>query len=331
MTAQPTSPPQRLGIVLIGRNEGERLVTALKSIDSGANPVVYVDSGSIDDSVAVAERAGAAVVRLDLTRPFTAARARNAGFAELLARDPTIGLVQFVDGDCELDPGWLRTAEAFLAANPTVAVACGRRRERYPERSIYNKICDLEWDTPIGEARDCGGDFLVRVEAFQQVSGFSNHMIAGEEPELCARLRGAGWKIWRLDAEMTRHDANMMHLWQWWRRSVRCGYAYALLAEQHGSSPDALRKRRVRSAVIWGGVLPIVIAGGALAYSPIIAAAIVYPLQALRIGARSAFKGGDRLVFGLHVMSSKLGECVGVAKFLLARMRGREQTLIEYK
>lgn len=331
MTAQPASPQRRLGVVLIGRNEGQRLVAALKSINIGINPVVYVDSGSTDDSVAAAERAGAAVVRLDLTKPFTAARARNAGFAELLARDPEIELVQFVDGDCELDAGWLPAAEAFLAANPRVALVCGRRRERYPERSIYNRICDLEWDTPIGETQECGGDFLVRVDAFQQISGFSDTMIAGEEPELCARLRAAGWKVWRLDAEMTRHDANMAHLWQWWRRSVRCGYAYALLAERHGNGPDALRKRHVRSAVIWGGALPIAIAGGALAYPPIMAAAVVYPLQALRIGARSAYKGGDRLVFGLHVMASKPGECIGIAKFLLARLRGQEQALIEYK
>lgn len=331
MTSRTASPTQRIGVVLIGRNEGDRLVAALKSVGIGPNAVVYVDSGSTDDSVAAAEGAGAAVVRLDLTKPFTAARARNAGFANLLARDPAIKLVQFVDGDCELASGWLSVAAAFLAANPKIAVVCGRRRERYPERSIYNKICDIEWDTPVGEAQECGGDFLVRVEAFKQVAGFSESMIAGEEPELCARLRAAGWKIWRLDAEMTRHDANILRLWQWWRRSVRGGYAYATLAKLHGNGPDALKKRHVRSAVVWGGALPVLIVGGALAYPPVIAAAAIYPLQALRVGLRSAYKGRDGLIFGTHVMCSKVAECVGVAKFALSLIKGREQALIEYK
>ncbi len=331
MTSQARSQPGRIGVVLIGRNEGDRLVAALKSMGIGANTVVYVDSGSTDDSVAAAERAGAAVVRLDMTQPFTAARARNAGFAHLLMREPSVELVQFVDGDCELDSGWLDKAIAFLAASPQVALVCGRRRERFPERSIYNKICDIEWDTPIGEAQDCGGDFLIRVEAFKQVAGFSDHMIAGEEPELCARLRAAGWKIWRLDAEMTRHDANILHLWQWWRRSVRCGYAYASLARLHGSGPDALRVRHVKSALIWGGVLPVLIVGGALIYPPTIAAAGIYPLQALRIGLRSPYKGWDGLIFGAHVVCGKVAECVGIAKFALARIKGREQALIEYK
>lgn len=331
MTSRSPSPSHRIGVVLIGRNEGDRLVAALASVGIGANTVVYVDSGSTDGSVAAAQQAGAGVVQLDLTKPFTAARARNAGFLGLLARDPAVELVQFVDGDCELDAGWLDVAAAFLAADPKVALVCGRRRERFPDRSIYNKICDIEWDTPIGETQDCGGDFLVRVAAFKQVAGFSEHMIAGEEPELCAKLRAAGWKIWRLDAEMTRHDANILHLWQWWRRSVRCGYAYATLAHLHGNGPDALRKRHVKSALIWGGVLPVLIAGGALIYPPVIAAAGAYPVQALRVGLRSAYKGKDGLIFGTHVMCSKVAECVGIAKFVLARIKGREQALIEYK
>ena len=33
----------------------------------------------------------------------------------------------------------------------SVAVVCGRRRERLPEASVYNRLCDLEWDGPPGE------------------------------------------------------------------------------------------------------------------------------------------------------------------------------------
>jgi hypothetical protein len=92
-----------------------------------------------------------------MSQPFTAARGRNAGFAALKAMKRDIRYVQFVDGDCEVVPGWLDAAFVFLENWNEVAVVCGRRRERYPERSVYNRLCDIEWDTPVGQAAACGG------------------------------------------------------------------------------------------------------------------------------------------------------------------------------
>ena len=192
----------QLGIVVIGRNEGQRLTDCLNSLKSHEGRVVYIDSGSSDGSISVAERAGALVVQLDATQPFTAARARNEGFKALVAAKPDVRFVQFIDGDCELVPTWFDTAVPFITDQKDVAVVCGRRRERFPERSVYNWLCEIEWNTPIGEALACGGDSLIRVDTFQEVGGFRPSLIAGEEPELCARMRKKGWKIWRLDADM---------------------------------------------------------------------------------------------------------------------------------
>lgn len=318
-------------IVVIGRNEGARLVSALNSVHPGANTVVYVDSGSTDDSVQSAERAGAIVAALDMDKPFSAARARNLGVSVALQRGTTADFVQFMDGDCNLDERWLATATAFLVAHPEVAIVCGRRREKFPERSIYNALCDMEWDTPIGEARECGGDFLARISAFQQVGGFAEHMIAGEEPELCARLRGAGWKIWRVDAPMTRHDANILHWTQWWRRSKRCGYAYAALAELHGNGPDKLKRRELSSAILWGGILPALIVLGTIVYPPIAAVALVYPAQIARIANRRAKMGKGAIPFAVSVVAGKFAEFSGITKFALTRLMGRKGRLIEYK
>ena len=77
----------------------------------------------------------------------------------------------------------------------------------HPEASVYNRLCDFEWDTPVGDAEACGGDFLARAAAFGSVGGFDERMIAGEEPELCYRLRRGGWRIHRADHAMTLHDA----------------------------------------------------------------------------------------------------------------------------
>ena len=119
----------RVGVVAIGRNEGERLQRCLRSIPKGVVRVVYVDSGSTDDSVGFAHGIGAEVVALDMSIPFTAARSRNAGFARLNQLHPQLELVQFVDGDCSLAEGWLATAIAALDARPEVVAVAGRRRE----------------------------------------------------------------------------------------------------------------------------------------------------------------------------------------------------------
>src|SRR6187551_3731615 len=123
------SAEDRIGVAVIGRNEGERLKACLRSLPAGSD-VVYVDSGSSDGSVAFARSLGFRVVELSTERGFTAARARNAGLAALA--DPPPAYIQMVDGDCEVDSGWIAKARAALAAEPDLAVVFGRRRERFP-------------------------------------------------------------------------------------------------------------------------------------------------------------------------------------------------------
>jgi len=155
------------GVVVIGRNEGERLARCLASVVTVAAKVIYVDSGSSDGSVDLARRLGASVVELDMSVPFTAARARNEGVARLRDLEPEIAYIQFVDGDCEVVKEWLKQAVDFLDQHADVAVVCGRLRERFPDRSIYNMMCDIEWDTPVGETAACGGIAMMRAGALQ--------------------------------------------------------------------------------------------------------------------------------------------------------------------
>jgi len=218
-----------IGVVVIGRNEGERLKRCLRSILSQIDRVVYVDSGSSDGSVEYVESKEVNVVRLDMKIPFSAGRARNEGFYYINKIHPKLKYLQFIDGDCELFEGWLSFAYNYLENNKNCAVVAGRRKEKYPEDSIYNKLCDIEWNTPIGEAEACGGDFLVRKEAFKQVDGFNPVVLASEEPEMCYRLRKKKWSISRLDHLMTLHDAAMIRFSQWWKRNVRMGHAGAHL------------------------------------------------------------------------------------------------------
>ncbi|WP_390959903.1 glycosyltransferase [Pseudomonas moorei] len=321
-----------IGVVVIGRNEGPRLERCLASLAGMAQQIVYVDSGSTDGSVQLAQRLGVEVVELDMTIPFTAARARNEGFACVKRLLPTVRYVQFVDGDCEVVVGWLSRAQAFLEAQPEVAVVCGRRRERFPQRSIYNLMCDLEWDTPVGEAKACGGDALMRANAFAAVSGFRPDLIAGEEPELCVRLRARGWKVWRLADEMTLHDAAMTRFGQWWRRTLRGGYAFAEGAFLHGAPPERHWRRESRRAWFWGLLIPLMtlITSLVIGWSGLLLL-LVYPLQVVRLARRGDGASGNNWVLAFFLVLGKFPEMLGQVKFLLNRFGAGKSALIEYK
>jgi len=320
-----------IGVVIIGRNEGSRLINCLTSLRSIGQSLVYVDSDSTDGSAQAAEGLGARVVSLDAGRPLTAARARNAGFSVLRKLKPDVRLVQFVDGDCELDNAWLDTAVDFIGRRTDVAVVCGRRRERYPSASVYNRLCDLEWDTAVGQTRTCGGDSLVRVEAFEAVGGFREELIAGEEPELCLRLREKGWKIWRIDAEMTRHDAAITRWSQWWARTVRFGYAMAEVTRLHWYSPCAIWKRELMRAIFWGGALPILICIGTLLYPVAALALLIYPFQIFRIALAHRPSYMKYWTFAVFLTLGKFAEFQGILKFNWNRFRRHSSKIIEYK
>lgn len=319
-------PLNRIGAIAIGRNEGERLLRCLASLMGQAAPVVYVDSGSNDGSVAAARAAGAEVVELDMTLPFTAARARNAGLVKLRDLQPGTEFVQFIDGDCELRADWLGAAHAALAAEPDLAVVCGRRRERFPEASLWNRMIDAEWDTPIGDAKACGGDALIRMAALAAVDGYCDDLIAGEEPEMCFRMRKSGWRIRRIDAEMTWHDAALTRFGQWWRRNQRAGHAFAEGAALHGDSDERYRMPEVRRALVWGVGFPALTLLGLVVTPWALAILMLWPLQMLRLRAR-----GFETAQAIFLTLGKMPEAQGILGYWVSRLRGRRLGIIEYK
>jgi GT2 family glycosyltransferase len=309
--------------VVIGRNEGARLIACLQSLTGQVRRIVYVDSGSTDGSVAQATAMGAEVVPLDMSLPFTAARARNAGLARL-QDDPPV-LVQLLDGDCAIQPGWLNVASAAFADHPAAVVICGRRRERFPAASVWNGLADQEWDTPIGRAKACGGDALMLYSAIMAVGGYREDLIAGEEPELCLRLARNEGEIWRIDAEMTLHDAALTRMSQWWRRCRRAGHAFAEGTALHGAGPERHWRGETRRALFWGAALPVAIVLAGLIHPAGWLLLLIYPLQVLRI-ARS---GGVTWAFWITL--AKFAEAQGALGYWFDRLRGRRKGLIEYK
>lgn len=315
----------KISAVVIGRNEGVRLEKCLQSLQGKASPIVYVDSGSIDESITVARLAGAEIVELECDKAFTAARARNAGFARLKEIDPGGDLVQFLDGDCELRDGWLASASSFMSSSSDVAVVCGRRRERFPNASIWNRLIDLEWDTPPGEALSCGGDALVRREAIEGVGGYCSTLIAGEEPEMCLRMRMQGWRVMRVAAEMSWHDAAMKTVSQWWSRCQRAGHAFAEVSFLHRDKDFWVLE--TRRAFFWGLGLPSLATITGSLVSPLwYLLLLAYPIQVLRLRAN-----GHVWAYALFTTLGKFPEAQGALSYWINRSVGRKRNLIEYK
>lgn len=325
-----------LGMVVIGRNEGERLVRCFQSLPFCDDRVVYVDSGSTDESVKHSLDLGISVVALDISKPFTAARARNEGVAKLLQNHPTLDYIQFIDGDCALREGWVEAAESFLKSNPEFVAVCGRRRERHPDESIYNRLTDMEWDTPVGEAQACGGDALLRVGALQQVGGYDPGLIAGEEPDLCYRMSKHGGKVMRLDCEMTWHDADLHVFRQWWRRSTRAGHAYAENYWRHRKDGKGFKRKEFRSIMAWGVGLPLAafggipMTGGLSLFSLLGYATLWRRVKAYRLSCGEDASHAES--YATYLVIGKLAQGVGALEFIWNRLvRGKRSVLIEYK
>lgn len=320
-----------IGFVAIGRNEGERFQRCLLSLKKEAARIVYVDSGSADDSVAFAKNEGAHVVELSDDAPFTAARARNAGFAALVKTWPDTDYVMFIDGDCELAEGFAHAAASVLAVDPSLGAVTGRCRERFPDATIYNRLCDMEWDGPIGEIKACGGIFMTRADGFRAVGGFNPSVIAAEDDDFCIRLRATGAKIVRLGQDMCFHDADIHHFGQWWRRMTRAGHAFAQVGELHPGYFAAERRR----AWIWGLIIPAAaFLAAPFTYGLSLALLLLYPVSLWKtrrgLIARGAAPEHASLAAKFLTLS-KFPNLIGMLDYKRKKLTGRQIGIVEYK
>jgi len=327
----------RVAIVVIGRNEGDRLLACLASVRDQGCLVVYVDSGSSDGSVKRAEPCCDRVIELDPARAFSAARARNEGFAAAMAEQPQLSYVQFLDGDCTLLPQWLEHACEAMDAAPARAVVIGPLRERRPDASVYNRLCALEWSSPPGDLSNfgaLGGIMLVRAEVFSRLGGFNAEVIAGEDSEFGVRVGTAGLKVTKIDTEMATHDANILRFGQWWRRAVRSGHAIGqrFSLNGRGAMKDCARERR--SVLVWGLALPaLILVPAPFTHGLSLIFVGAYALLASRVWRYRVARGdspSDARLYARFVVIAKFAEAIGLLKFYLNSLMGRFR-IIEYK
>jgi hypothetical protein len=269
---------------------------------------------------------------LDAARPFTAARARNEGFEQLIRLRPHLKLIQFVDGDCEVMSAWIDEGQRHLRHNPTCGIVAGRLRERFPDRSIYNRLCDMEWDRPLGDSFHVGGIFMVRRSAFEAAGRFRTDLIAAEEDEFCVRLRGVGFSVQQISADMALHDADMTRFGQWWVRAVRSGHAAAQGITVRTARHESLGLATTLRAWGWGFALPLVGCSVSWVFWPWgLCIFLVYPVQVLRIALRGRRSLRDNLLTAVFMMVAKFAQVAGQLRFLANALLGKAPKLIEYR
>jgi len=314
----------KLGVVIEGFNEGDKFKRCLKSLENKNCLIVYVDSGSTDGSLELAKLHNLLIVNLDVsTIPFNCARARNAGFDKLLEVDSSIEYIQFIDADCEMDITWLQYAIECFDEDGTLGVICGRLREKYRNISIYGRLCDMEWDTSIGDIDACGGIAMMRASVFKSVGGFNINLRAGEEVELCRRIKEFNYRIVRVKQEMGLHDADITNFTQWAGRISKYGFA---TADSISRGLGDLQKRRyVFRALLWAGVMPAIALTGLVggffdAFFLIIPMLVVclYILLALRIYIGRRKHGdivSDSWLYAAFCIVGKWPELMGMLRF----------------
>ncbi len=320
---------ENIGVIIIGRNEGERLARAFQSIKPIGVRAVYVDSASTDDSVKRAEHHDVPVVELGTDKPLSAARARNAGFQWFKENVPGIRYLHLLDGDCDLAPNWLEIAIRKLKERDDLAVVTGRLREKDWDRSVLSRLSDIGWYLRPGDIMSCGGIVTMKADVFVEVGGFDEDLIAGEEPEFYKRIRGAGYKLTCLEEKIGEHDGDIRGFGQWWTRTVRTGFSYANAAEW------GRWERARRSLIFWGGLLPGLIILSSFLATPLFATllSLLYPIQILRIFVKLniPYSSNDRLLFAFFCILSKFPEFLGFLKYHYAKTFGKKQEIIEYK
>jgi hypothetical protein len=201
-------------------------------------------------------------------------------------------------------------------------------------------VLDLDWIYAPGFTDYCGGDVLMRRSALRLVEGYDAALIAGEEPELCRRLRSQGYRIQHIDAPMTGHDLAMYHFSQYWRRALRAGHAYAEVSNRFRDSPDPFwgpqRRQNLVRGGFWSLSLFLSVACSLLFRSllPMTAWMVILLVLAARTAWLARWKSKSittLFLYGIHSHLQQIPILVGQLQFARDAKTGARRKLIEYK
>lgn len=301
---EPAAP--RLSVVVVGRNEGDRLVRCLESV-SGMTPlqgdfeILYVDSGSVDESPDRAREAGARIVTVE--GKSSAAVARNAGWRAARGE-----FVLFLDGAPVLDSDFPARALGVFE-DEKVALVRGARRDEKEEPTMYDTALAIDDLPPPDDFELCWGEAMVRRSVLEQTNGFDVRLMAGEWPDLCRKIRELGLSLRNVADPMVVREGEPIGFGRYWKRLRRQGYGLAEASALCRTPPLpawAVEARRIRPI----GAVALLSVPGAIALSgltrsflPIGLLVGIFLIAALVAAIRAGGKGDGmsaRFFFGLH-------------------------------
>lgn len=177
-----------LSIIIPAKDEENYISGCLASIKSAiANAfpyeVIVVDNGSVDTTVARAKEAGATVVSIDSA---TISSLRNRG-AELAKGE----ILLFLDADVFIKKEWFYAFNAILDKVINKRLITGSRC-LVPEKSNW---IEKFWFKPLINADSPyinSGHLIVSKKFFNELRGFSENLITGEDYDLCIRATKGG-------------------------------------------------------------------------------------------------------------------------------------------
>jgi glycosyltransferase involved in cell wall biosynthesis len=202
-----TDMQMSLDVVIITKDQGWNVRRLIESVlrETEGRPgteIILVDSASSDDTVDVASEYPIRVIRLSKRQRLTAAAGRHAGLSQ------TGGdVVLFLDGDMELRRGWIDAALGLFARRPDIAVISGEVIDQ-PIRARCLRAVESVGEiqrASFSEVTHGGGAAAYRRSVLDRVGSFNPYLFSDEEPELCLRIRHAGYRIVRLDRPIADH------------------------------------------------------------------------------------------------------------------------------
>lgn len=302
-------------------NEAEGIEKTIDSIGQQLaeypHKIIVADSLSTDNTQQLASHKGVTVV--SLTDPAD----RCCGVGHQLGYLYSEGeYILLMDGDMELEPGFIDKAVEFLKANPDYAGVAGTVEmdgaENYEFKSRKQRINEIY---PLGDCDHLGGGGLYRRSAIEDIGYLSNRNLhAYEEAELGIRLLAAGYKLHRLDVPYFSHTSYTMPTFKMLKYRWRSGFHQApgeLLRSAWGKPYffDALKM--VKNEVIFATYLLIVLIA-IFAFNVEIFDIAILPLlafTALKSIKNRSIKDGFHSVINLAVLSA------GLIKGLIRPMR----------
>ena len=180
----------------------------------------------------------------------------------------------------------------------------------------------------------------MRRSVLEEVGGYDEGLIAGEEPEMCRRMRARGYEILHIDHPMTGHDLAIRRWSQYWRRAVRTGYAYAAVSSRFAGTDSPFWEADARGNLIrgtfWTALFVLSLPAAVLLGSvlPPLLSCLLFLLLAARSAGKVAWKSPDRItrfLYGIHSHLQQIPMLVGQIKYHLDRKARRSRKLIEYK